>query len=139
MITTINGPDLLARGATVLVEWELAEAQRKILELETRLAASHAHLQLAAAAADQTTKYLETIAVALREEAEQREWCDEYENFVNSLSVPESIADVFRRFRTYEVRFRCATAHIDHLEAAIDEWLSDNDESPCSDFKAAED
>lgn len=75
---------------------------------------------------------------ALLDEAMNRDWCDQYDSFVQGVNtqLPHGI-DIPERHRSYQVHFACemSTIAIGRLESAIDEVLRNTFEtSSCTGF-----
>lgn len=87
------------------------------------------------------------IAACLRDEAQARDWCSEYADFVNGCNahlatIGDFVPQLLHMSMEYEVRFRVTAPNTDHglnpLENHVDIWLTQHDLGMCTDFYVEE-
>ena len=89
-------------------------------------------------------RWVNTIAEALKEQAEDRDWCSEYDQFVDDVNrqIPSGVAHTCRlrkSVRHHDVKFYAYMSVDDagDLELAIDAWLDARGLSCCDDFEVS--
>jgi hypothetical protein len=83
---------------------------------------------------------LKIIAEALRDEAVNRDWCDEFAQFVDAVNDRTQGEWLQKANVEYLVRFRVTVKpeHVDDIEGVVDTWLRDNDYERCENFDTEE-
>jgi hypothetical protein len=116
---------------------DVLRIQRRIADLE----ADAARLNSLIADYD---KAIATIASMLNQEAEDRDWCDEYDEFVETLNkaLPMTVPSFPVKKTKYKISFtveELSRAQAANLESLIDSMLIDNDMPTCRNYETVSD
>lgn len=89
---------------------------------------------------DNLERAIRIIADALYDEAEDRSWCSEYNQFVDGVNqrLPEGVPKLQPLNRTYRITLNVEipdSSATSGLERHIDSWLVDRGFSSCHDFE----
>lgn len=83
--------------------------------------------------------FLSHVADCLREEAIDRDWCSEYDEFVNGVNrqCPIGVPGLLGLAREYQVSFRAVMtpSQASEMEAKIDRGLEELGQSACTNYE----